>query len=466
MLYEQPPELPQNPFDLEKVLFPEKHGKLPVPQFTYRRFGSEYPLMTQEFLIQADHVSDVPLLLSQYLVETVGPVLSEMDVSIYLGSHLPPLFNLLNKYSPTAFPYSFLFNKSETKGGSLSGSTKRSTRPDTLFIANNTTLFVGEDKHDSMLDAERDLSDKVMELSTMFYGPVQFLLGYIAAGREFQWVYLGKDGKELKRISPRLNLQSFSGRCRFFLSIGYAYQLLQSMATSVPDVPGGRAMFSTDVLGDRELFFLPGSVLKKIKNFKGFCARWGTHLDMVTKAYTAAEGCKFLPGVVDGPTENRAGTYSVKIRPLGYSVTLTSEEDGKMLAWNVCKALSVLHKLGLVHRDVRLPNIVRLEKHFMLIDLETVAESPFVLAEGFEYFRNWREEMLEGNQYTPASDMYQLGSVLENLPYLSTEGAKAFIKGLTSKQLSSQSALKDPWLSDIGLSSLISLCVVVFVRYS
>jgi serine/threonine protein kinase len=85
-----------------------------------------------------------------------------------------------------------------------------------------------------------------------------------------------------------------------------------------------------------------------------------------------------------------------------------------MMAKNVCEALSVLHEAGLVHRDVRLPNVVQVsQEQFMLIDLETVADFPFRLPEGFQYFKEWSIEMLEGNLYTPMSDMYQLGKLLE-----------------------------------------------------
>jgi serine/threonine protein kinase len=109
-----------------------------------------------------------------------------------------------------------------------------------------------------------------------------------------------------------------------------------------------------------------------------------------------------------------------------------------MMAKNVCEALFVLHETGLVHRDVRLPNVVQVShEQFMLIDLETVAASPFRLPEGFQYFRGWNIEMLEGSFYTPMSDMYQLGRLLEKDVHWMveiSEFALQFIKKLTSKK--------------------------------
>jgi serine/threonine protein kinase len=118
---------------------------------------------------------------------------------------------------------------------------------------------------------------------------------------------------------------------------------------------------------------------------------------------------------------SRTGTYTVEIRPLGHAPILRSEQSIRMMAKNVCEALSVLHA-GLVHRDVRLPNVVQVsQEQFMLIDLERVAASPFRLPQGFQYFREWSIEMLEGNSYTPMSDMYQLGRLLEKDVHWMTE---------------------------------------------
>jgi serine/threonine protein kinase len=53
------------------------------------------------------------------------------------------------------------------------------------------------------------------------------------------------------------------------------------------------------------------------------------------------------------------GTYTVEISPLGYTPILRYEQSIRMMAKNVCEALFVLHEAGLVHRDIRLPNVVQ-----------------------------------------------------------------------------------------------------------
>jgi hypothetical protein len=196
-------------------------------------------------------------------------------------------------------------------------------RPDMLVIASGCTLLIGEDKVSSLHAAENDLLKKMLPLCTRFYGKVQFILGYIAAVIVFQWVYIGKNGKQLKQIAPPLDLSIVSDRCRFVLSIGYAYQLLKIMVDSLPDVRGHYVMFSTDVTGDRELCFLADSVCKHIKNFEKYCKAQGIDFAAIKKAYKVAEGCQFLPKVMEGPRLSHSGTYVVEISLLG---TLTHIE--------------------------------------------------------------------------------------------------------------------------------------------
>lgn len=192
-----------------------------------------------------------------------------MDTSISITYILRRLFYLFQKYSSHMFPYKLLFNCSEKKTCSnISDTIRKGARPDTLVIASGCTLLIGEDKVSSLHATENDLLKKMLPLSTQFYGKVQFILGYIAAGTVFQWVYIGKDGKQLKQIAPPLDLSVVSDCCRFVLSIGYAYQLLKTMVDSLLDVPGHYAMFSTDVGGDRELCFWADSVCKHINNFE------------------------------------------------------------------------------------------------------------------------------------------------------------------------------------------------------
>jgi hypothetical protein len=444
--------LPQHDYDLANVLFPEKHGKLPVTRRLYHERLMQKPDVTESFLIEADD-SAVPTLLTSVLRVSFGRVVSETYISARIVAFLEDIFELCRSYSPYRFTYQFFFNCNEPTAGS---STKERSRPDTLLTAYECTFLIGEDKLSSLSDAEGDLRAKVRPISTMFYGELQFILGYIAAGSAFQWLSIGKSGV-VRRVGPTLDLSTDVDRCQYLLSIGYAYQLIKKMIDSVPEVPGHHAMFTVDIVGDRTLCFFPDRVRKSIKNFDSFCREMMTGLDVILRGYKAGERCPSLPQLMGKRSDDyisRTGTYTVEISPLGHTPILTSEQSIRMMAKNVCEALSVLHEAGLVHRDVRLPNVVQVsQEQFMLIDLETVAASPFRLPEGFEYLREWSIEMLEGSFYTPMSDMYQLGRLLEKEKDVHwmieiSESAVQFIRKLRSKKCTAAMALSDPWLSD------------------
>ncbi len=55
--------LPQHDYDLANVLFPEKHGKLPVKSIMYQERLIKKPNLTERFPIEADG-SLVPTMLT------------------------------------------------------------------------------------------------------------------------------------------------------------------------------------------------------------------------------------------------------------------------------------------------------------------------------------------------------------------------------------------------------------------
>lgn len=454
MLLPQLPELPQNNAGLEKVLFPEQHRKLPVTKQTYKNVAAGMPELAAKFLIEADG-SRLPSAVGTFLLQNPGVIVTEIQTTLLVAGGLNLFFELFKLYVGF-LKITLSFNSTEKARNSFSQTTEPRTRPDTIATASGCTFLVGEDKVDNLHAAEGDLRSKMRLLNPMFYGELKFILGYIAAGTEFQWMYIGKNGpKEVYRVGRPLDLLNISDRCRFLLSVGYAFQLLSKMHDSIPAVPGRRAMFSMEVSPDgrRKIYFYDDKVAKHIRDFSSYSADQGTDITVIKRAYVAARTCRFLPQTVAEPIETAHGSYRVEFGPLGYECKLGSEEECRWMAQRVCQALCILHSEGLVHRDIRLPNIVRLsDTDFMLIDLESVADSPFILFDGFKPFSGWYPEMYEGNQYTPFSDMYSIGKLLDaDLPSARTARAEDFIRKLTDKQLSSSQALQHPWLSELML---------------
>lgn len=124
-------------------------------------------------------------------------------------------------------------------------------------------------------------------------------------------------------------------------------------------------------------------------------------------------------------------------------------QEWRALAVACCTAAKVLHSKGLVHRDMRLPNVVQLEAlQYMVIDLESAARvSDDALPGGFERrLRTCSPAALDQQRrFTTLSDMHCIGMLLQMPQLTLSEAAKAFIDSLLLKQLSAEEALE--WLN-------------------
>ena len=119
------------------------------------------------------------------------------------------------------------------------------------------------------------------------------------------------------------------------------------------------------------------------------------------------------------------------------------------LAVACCSAAQVLHDDKLVHRDLRLPNVVQLgHQHYMVIDLESVANSAAKpLPKDFHnVLTTCTAEALDNlGRFTALSDMFCIGKLLGEVvtsratPY--SVQANHFIHKLLGKELTATAAL-------------------------
>lgn len=118
------------------------------------------------------------------------PFDSVMNTSIYMCGFMERCWEILQKFSPTNLQHDLKYNKASQLEIVSSHAGGHKLQPDTILVAENCTLMLGEDKHIDLAAAYADLSRKRVDLSGMHYGPVKFLLGYAAAGTTVQWCFL------------------------------------------------------------------------------------------------------------------------------------------------------------------------------------------------------------------------------------------------------------------------------------
>eukprot|EP00878_Enallax_costatus_P016734 GHUV01017559.1.p1 GENE.GHUV01017559.1~~GHUV01017559.1.p1 ORF type:complete len:119 (+),score=32.90 GHUV01017559.1:377-733(+) len=111
----------------------------------------------------------------------------------------------------------------------------------------------------------------------------------------------------------------------------------------------------------------------------------------------------------------------------------------------VAEALRCLHEAGWGHGDVRWANVIWVAPgHYCLIDLESVVllesepEGPFPHAWGSN------GEALEGGKFTPRSDLYMLGKMLQQTGIEADDPIGDLASQLTSKSLNVEDVLQHP----------------------
>ena len=131
------------------------------------------------------------------------------------------------------------------------------------------------------------------------------------------------------------------------------------------------------------------------------------------------------------------------------------------MAYTCCRAVQYLHDAGVVHRDIRWPNIVRLDdRHWMVVDLEDAAKAPSELPATYN-LSGWDEDTCDPGQapgtkvYSTLSDMHQIGKLLQ--PHLARlpgipPAAHDFVRKLLGKELTAGEALQAAWLMPLESS--------------
>lgn len=117
------------------------------------------------------------------------PASSGADTSVYVVSSIRGIWRELVA-SPKVLTYSLSLSRSNNYIRHSSQGQYVKKRPDSMVIVNKATLLLGEDRHEDLEAAFRELRSKRTTLLRTHYRDVRFLMGYAAAGTYFQWCFL------------------------------------------------------------------------------------------------------------------------------------------------------------------------------------------------------------------------------------------------------------------------------------
>ncbi|DBB09237.1 TPA: hypothetical protein ACH3X3_007820 [Trebouxia sp. C0006] len=391
------------------------------------------------------------------------PYSTEMHTSVDICNFVGSVWESLTTHSPIKLKHSLLFNKTLQLHNVSSHAIAPKSRPDTMLVAENCTLLLGEDKHSDLAAAYQDLNRKRVDLSGLHYGPLKCMLGYVAAETTVQWCFIPSHADQpVQVVGPRLDFFSIQDRVSLLLSLVQAYRLLAVMSKSVPPLPGRIPLYQ-EIATENSIIVMEGTtVFKQINKFEDYQRRQNTSLAAIQKAYGAADeaaiaanlagALQYLVSPVSQPSVGRKKEYQVRTQPCGYNTSVSTEQELHALAVACCSAAKVLHDYKLVHRDLRLPNVVQLgREHYLVIDLESVASTAAkALPQDFHnVLKTCNAEALDdARHFTVMSDMFCIGVLLKEVvdsratPY--SAQANRFIRKLLDKDLAAVPALM--WL--------------------
>lgn len=397
------------------------------------------------------------------------------------ATFVQPLLRL-DDLAPTASRLQLLPRRDagdSTSGLTSSSATGAALRPDLQVLTSDgmRLLFKGEDKAASLTEAVSDLSSKMAsEWSPLFYGNLNYLLCYAAAGCHFQLYAVLRSGGSAVAVSRVYDLARSAERVLVFALAVQVHRLLQQVNRSLPghtlpmDSPQAHEhRCANGSVCVRTLTFesSSGCACKRVTNWAAYAADIGTNLAACVRAYKLTAGA---PGVVQAaslPTCDARGRYLVRTRPLGLrgsDAVPRCEESLRSAVHGVLHGLAALHAAGICHRDLRWDNVAcTLDRAYFLLDLEACAPDGAPTA---AVLRCWDDHTLQpGPQgavavYTAAGDVRGVGLLMRECAErcAASPSSRDFMARLLTEAVAARptarEALKDPWMQCPGSSCI------------
>ena len=159
----------------------------------------------------------------------------------------------------------------------------------------------------------------------------------------------------------------------------------------------------------------------KQRRFEGFVEVRDDHVRKVCSAapdavYACLSGAQRIPSAVSVevvPRPRADGLVELRIEPVCLEEVPSSEGELRDAVRAVLRALEALHARGLVHRDVRWPNVLRnAAGEWLLADFELADAAGEPLPEHYRRAASVPAEARRGEPWTPACDLWQLGRLV------------------------------------------------------
>jgi len=261
------------------------------------------------------------------------------------------------------------------KSSSTTTENKRD-RPDMTIYYKNVLLIMGEEKDlDTKLDvAEEQLDGYFDYWNTLAFGRLPFVMAFVAAGIKLQFYYYYPNNNNepvRERIGDLLNLGT-SNRMNNYKALQYVINAIRIILTwsqnQYLQFPKIKLYEVISRKNDTSITITPKKIIKKV------------HIDDREPAYKSFFE-EFYSKIFPQLGEYRlllSKFYKkwihLEFAPVGYKTIPENENELKKAIQNVLNVVKILHENGIVHRDIRWENVIKLTNGgWILIDFEEAA---------------------------------------------------------------------------------------------
>ncbi|KAG9285613.1 hypothetical protein G9A89_009253 [Geosiphon pyriformis] len=367
-----------------------------------------------------------------------------------INNHILDMITLLGQ----CFATPSLSWKRNGKINDTSTITDKSVRPDITVYCNDLLVMIGEEKDikENILDAAQQLNGYFQFWNPLAFGNLPFVLALAAGGTHLQFYYYYVD--DTTGLTPR---RETIGESLILDGISrvYNYQLLQYtinffriLRTLCRDqyITAPILRLYDDIQRSHcVVTIFPDKIIKKID--KPSIIDLGFH----KKFYQNT-----LPGL--GPIKVlkyslTSDSVIVHLAPVGFTIFPKCERELRDAIRHVLVTLEKLHKMNVVHRDIRWDNVLRLPNDsWMLIDFEEAAP----LGASRDSLAIGAPEYKSGEDFcSTAGDIWMVGNLFKHTRIYNhislSSSAKQFKEKLMNKNPNSRptanDALKDEWFN-------------------
>ncbi|PKC61114.1 hypothetical protein RhiirA1_467002 [Rhizophagus irregularis] len=299
----------------------------------------------------------------------------------------------------------------------------------------------------------------------IYYSNLPFKFVYISKGPILRWYVFDPLRYKIILISQDFDLDRILDRLRMIRTVINIYNVLDSIRRNWVQFKINKSTHPLYLTINRDggttIEFMGNLVKKSLSTQK---MKENFNYDTIRKIYLETSHiknlihCVDLEGNLSYPILTKDGSCKIFLHPVGYYYYPKNELEVKSMIKTILQVLKEMHQVNWTHRDIYWGNILRQDNgDWLIIDLELGGPVNEILQ--FSLWNRWPEQAVIGKPYLACYDIYQVGTLMDELKgtdqYFNNY-SKSFIQfknllleSAKDNNFTAEMALRHEWLSEV-----------------